>query len=154
MPWSSNGACRPGTGNDRRDGHVGLLLPGVPQFVGDQFTAESLLAPGTPQFIAAFTVSASYEEGEDGTAASYGTASAFFNSASIVAQVSAIALPEPAGFSLWLLGGFALAAAQRPSAGPTTQSTRSGFAGPTAQPRGSGFADSRRPRAAAADGHR
>jgi hypothetical protein len=114
MPWSSNGACRAGTGNDRRDGHVGLLLPGVPQFVGDQFTAEGLLAPGTPQFIAAFTVSASYEEGEDGTVASYGTASAFFNSASIVAQVSAIALPEPAGFSLWLLGGFALAAAQRP----------------------------------------
>ena len=87
------------------NGHVGLLIPGVPQFVGDQFTARDLYAPGTPQFIAAFSASASYQEGEDGTAVSYGTASAFFDSASIIAQVRAIPLSEPAGWSIWLLGG-------------------------------------------------
>jgi hypothetical protein len=93
------------------NGYVGLTVPGVPVFSGDQFSARGLYATNTAQYWAGFTASASYEEGEDGTAVNYGTASAEFTAASLVAHVSAV--PEPSTAGLSALGALMLGVAMR-----------------------------------------
>lgn len=95
------------------NGYVALGVPGAVQFNGDQFTGSHLFDTFSlqQQYMAYFSANASYEEGEDGTAASYGTASAAFDFASLVAHVSAV--PEPQVSALWLLGGLGVAGAVR-----------------------------------------
>lgn len=89
------------------NGYVGLAVPGTPRFHNGHFTAHHVFAPTTTDFEAYFIANAQYEEGPGGTAISYGTASASFDFASLVAQVSAV--PEPAGLPMAVLGGLALA---------------------------------------------
>lgn len=94
------------------NGYVALLVPGVPTFNGDQFTGSAVLDPFSAQtFAAGFSANAYYEEGPDGTAAAFGTASAALTAASLIVHVSAV--PEPASAPLWLLGGLGLLTAQR-----------------------------------------
>jgi hypothetical protein len=86
------------------DGYVALLVPGVPIFDGDRFSGSAVLDPFSAQsFSAGFSANAYYEEGDDGTAAAYGTARASIDAASVVVHLSAV--PEPASVALWLLGG-------------------------------------------------
>jgi len=91
-------------------GYVALNLPTAPLFTGSEFVAGRMYG-NTEDLGASFYMSASYLEGEDGTAASYGTASARFSLASVVAHVTAV--PEPATAWLLLAGGVGIAAAQR-----------------------------------------
>lgn len=85
------------------NGYVGLYLPISPVFSGDSFTMRHVYGPETRDFFAGFFATASYMEGDDGTAADYGTASASFSWTSLVAHVSAV--PEPGTASLWLRSG-------------------------------------------------
>lgn len=94
------------------NGSAAILVPGVPVFDGEQFTGTDTLDPFLAQsFAGGFNLSAFYQEGEDGTAADYGTASAGLTAASLMVHVSAI--PEPATAALLLAGVFGLAARRR-----------------------------------------
>lgn len=93
------------------NGYVALAVPGTPRFHQGQFKASHTFAPATTSFEAYFSAVAQYEEGPNGTAASYGTAAASFSFASLVAHVSPV--PEPGTLPLAALGGLALAAALR-----------------------------------------
>jgi hypothetical protein len=96
------------------NGYVALTVPGIPAFVGDQFTGTAILDPFSAQnFAGGFLASTYYEEGDGGTATQYGTASVALTAASLIVHVSAV--PEPATTLLWLLGGLGLAAVQRSS---------------------------------------
>jgi len=88
------------------NGYAALGVPGVPQFTGDQFVATGLYDPINTSFGAGFFVNAFYEQGEDGTAAAYGTASAGFTAASLVVHVSPV--PEPSTVVLWIIGAVAM----------------------------------------------
>ncbi|WP_046111834.1 hypothetical protein [Aquincola tertiaricarbonis] len=93
------------------NGYAAIGVPGVPEFTGDSFVATALWTPNQTTFGGSISVSASYQEGEDGTAADYGTAFASLDSVRIVAHVSAI--PEPAQAYMLLSGGLVLLAAGR-----------------------------------------
>ncbi|WP_046113944.1 hypothetical protein [Aquincola tertiaricarbonis] len=80
-------------------------LPFALQFNGDSFAGSGAINPDDAAVRAELTINAAYLEGEDGTAVSYGYATAGFESARFVATVSAV--PEPGAVALWL-GGAAL----------------------------------------------
>lgn len=82
------------------DAYVTLNVPGSIAITGNTFTSTSSYGPELPYLRAEFTTSASYLQGDDGTAVFYGAASAAFGTAQLVANVSAV--PEPG--SLWLFG--------------------------------------------------
>lgn len=91
------------------NGFAAIGVPGVPEFTGDSFVATALWTPNQTTFGGSISVSASYQEGEDGTAADYGTAFASFDSVRIVAHVTAV--PEPATLFLCIAGLVLLAGA-------------------------------------------
>jgi len=92
-----------GTRTSAGNGYVGLTVPGIPTFDGDQFTGSAVLDPFSAQaFGAGFTINAYYEEGEDGGAAAFGTASAALTSARLLVHVSAV--PEASAYALMLAG--------------------------------------------------
>ena len=91
------------------NGWAWIGVPGIPVYNGDQFSASHVYAPDTASYAASFGASATYLEGEDGTAAAYGTASVAFTAAGLVARVSAV--PEPPAWCLWLPAGALLATA-------------------------------------------
>lgn len=95
------------------NGHVALQVQGPLQITGDLFSAQSLYAPGTGDYAAWLSASAHYEEGDDGGANAYGTASAFFDSASIVARVSPVPLPGAVLSMLSGLGTLAIVTSRR-----------------------------------------
>ncbi|WP_157039823.1 hypothetical protein [Aquincola tertiaricarbonis] len=101
------------TGNRSQvgNGYAAIGVPGVPEFTGDSFVATALWTPNQTTFGGFISVSAFYQEGEDGTAADYGTAFASLDSVRIVAYVSAV--PEPAQAYLMLAGALLLVAARR-----------------------------------------
>lgn len=79
------------------DATTNLSLPGLTvEFNGDDFIASGLLPHYIPHYRAGFNLSTSYEEGEDGTAAVYGTARAQIDRVSIQAQMTRLTIPEPA----------------------------------------------------------
>lgn len=85
------------------NGYVALTVPGIPVFTGDEFTGTGVLDPFSAQnFGGGFLASAYYEEGDDGTANQYGTASVAFNAASLIVLVSAV--PETGSAGLLALG--------------------------------------------------
>lgn len=103
-----------GTRRSAGNGTVALNLPGPAVATGAQaFTSRGVFAPGSGNFAASFGVGADYLEGEDGGAASFGTAGASFTEVRLLAQVSAV--PEPAALALWLLGAAALGVSLRRS---------------------------------------
>lgn len=88
------------------NGSVYVNAPGIPEFNGGAFTYRAQYGSGgEPGYHVDFTAGASYLEGEDGTAADYGTASVWFSSGSLVALTAPV--PEP---EAWLLmaGGLAV----------------------------------------------
>lgn len=87
------------------NGYGGLSLPGPLQWVDQNFTAMVSLDPAAADFQTGFTVAASYVEGEDGTALSYGTGSASIDSVAFIVSVSPV--PEPGSWTL-LGSGIAL----------------------------------------------
>lgn len=96
-----------GTRYSTGNGSVALNLPGAALATGAQsFTSSGVFAPTTANFAASFGVGADYLEGEDGTAASFGTAGASFTAVRLLAHVSAV--PEPSTPALWLLGAAGL----------------------------------------------
>ena len=85
------------------NGYGGLALPGPLQWSGTSFTAVLSLNPAAAELTTGFSVAASYVEGEDGTAASYGTGSASIDSLEFIVGVSPV--PEPAAAALLVMGG-------------------------------------------------
>lgn len=76
----------------------GVGVPGVPQWNGESFTSTFALDPAAADVWVGFSLAASYLEGEDGTADSYGAGSASIDSLEFVVSVTAV--PEPASFAL------------------------------------------------------
>ncbi len=85
------------------NGYGGLSLPGPLQWVDQNFTAMVPLDPAAADFQTGFTVAASYVEGEDGTALSYGTGSASIDSVAFIVSISPV--PEPGSWVLLAAGG-------------------------------------------------
>lgn len=86
------------------NGYGGLLVPGVPQWgVPPSFTATWSVDPANADVTLGFSAAASYLEGDDGTAASYGTASGSIDSLEFVVNVSPV--PEVPPTALLALGG-------------------------------------------------
>lgn len=77
-------------------------LPFALQADGERLAGSGAINPDDASLRAELTVNAAYLEGEDGTAVSYGYATAGFDSARFVATVSAV--PEPQTLLLWLGG--------------------------------------------------
>jgi hypothetical protein len=88
------------------NGYGGLSLPGPLQWVDQNFTATVSLDPAAADFQTGFTVAASYVEGEEGTALSYGTASASIDSVAFIVGVSPV--PEPDSWAMLAAGGVLL----------------------------------------------
>lgn len=82
-----------------------LNVPGAFQWDGQNFTASFALDPAAADFYVSLDVAASYVEGEDGTALSYGAGSASFDSLEFIVNVSPVPEPAPA---LLLAAGAAL----------------------------------------------
>lgn len=81
-----------------------LTLPGLDVTVdGEDFTASGLLPTDIAHFRAGFNLWTAYEEGEDGSAAVYGTARAQFDRVSIAARMTRLAVPEPGSLALLAL---------------------------------------------------
>lgn len=95
------------------DAGATLGVPGTPVFNGENFESSALRTSDTTTFGAGFSGYADYEEGPDGTALSFGSSEVGFDSARIVAHVSAV--PEPESFALLLAGLPLLALARRRS---------------------------------------
>lgn len=89
------------------NGQAPIAVPGIPVQNGDTFVASDVWHPFQTTFSAFLGANAFYQEGEDGTAAAYGTAFARFDSVSIVAHIAAV--PEAGTSELMLMGGLALA---------------------------------------------
>lgn len=118
--WRVDGLEFTFTGERRVVGYasVALNLPATPVFNGDLFTAQGLAPADTSALYAGFSAWTVYEEDGEGGAASYGTAYARLDSVKVVALLSPV--PEPATWSLALLGALGLASrtrAQRPARG-------------------------------------
>lgn len=75
---------------------------------GGRFAGGGPVNPDDAALRAELTVNAAYQQGEDGTAVSYGYATTSFDTARFVATVSAV--PEPQTVALWLLGAGLLGA--------------------------------------------
>ncbi|MCR5868143.1 PEP-CTERM sorting domain-containing protein [Aquincola sp. J276] len=88
------------------NGQAPIAVPGIPVQNGDTFVASDVWHPFQTTFSAFLGANAFYQQGEDGTAAAYGTAFARFDSVSIVAHIAAV--PEAATVELFLLGAVAL----------------------------------------------
>lgn len=82
------------------NGQAPIAVPGIPVQRGDTFVAHDVWHPFQTSFSAFLGASAFYQEGQDGTAAAYGTAFARFDSVSIVAHIAAV--PEPTTIELVL----------------------------------------------------
>lgn len=83
-----------------------LTVPGAIDWTGQNFSATWALDPAAADVDVSFTIAASYVEGDDGTAASYGAGSASFDGLAFIVNVSPV--PEPATTALLLLGITAL----------------------------------------------
>jgi hypothetical protein len=95
------------------DAYASFGLPAAMVFNGNDFSASgSWGAGGSTSFRGEFNVSASYLQGDDGTAISYGTANASFDRVSFTAHVSAV--PEPQAAALLWAGLGLLACRRRP----------------------------------------
>ena len=82
----------------------GIGVPGAVQWTAaPSFTATWPVDAASADLTLGFTAAASYLEGEEGTATSYGAASASIDSLEFVVSVSAV--PEPRPASLLALGG-------------------------------------------------
>ncbi|MEF7614273.1 PEP-CTERM sorting domain-containing protein [Aquincola sp. MAHUQ-54] len=91
-----------GYGSAVGDASFALGLPVGVAFEGDNFAGSGPLNPDDGSVHAEFVISAAYLEGEDGTAISYGYATAAFTAAAFTATVSAV--PEPGPWALLLAG--------------------------------------------------
>lgn len=81
-----------------------LTLPGLSiTYAGEDFTASGLLPTDIAHFRTGFSLWTSYEEGEDGTAAVYGTARAQFDRVSVEARMTRLTIPEPGSLALLAL---------------------------------------------------
>lgn len=88
------------------NGYGGLNLGGPLQWVDQTFTATVPLDPAMADWQTGFSIAASYLEGPDGTAASYGTGSASFDSLQFIVGVSPV--PEPSPWALFAAGAVLL----------------------------------------------
>ena len=85
------------------NGYGGIAAPGIVQWdTPPSFIATTLIDPAAADTSVGFTVAASYLEGEDGTAASFGTANASIDSLEFVVTVSPV--PESSTAALLLMG--------------------------------------------------
>ena len=89
------------------NGYGSLNVPAALQWDGQNFTATLSLDPAEANLSLGFSIAAGYIEGEDGTAISYGTASATFDSLEFLVAVTPV--PEPASALLWAGGAAGLA---------------------------------------------
>lgn len=83
-----------------------LSIPAAIQWTNENFSATLALDPAAADLAVGFNVAASYLEGPDGTAASYGAGSAGFSSLEFIVSVSPV--PEPGSAALLMLGAVAL----------------------------------------------
>lgn len=90
------------------NGYGSLYVPAAVQWNDTNFSATLALDPTAADFFIGFNVSASYLEGDDGTAASYGAGSASFDSVAFIVNVTAAPVPEPASAALLAVGVAAL----------------------------------------------
>lgn len=83
-----------------------LNVPGAIDWTDQNFSATWALDPAAADVDVSFTIAASYVEGDDGTALSYGAASASFDRLAFRVNVSPV--PEPGTAALLLLGAAVL----------------------------------------------
>jgi len=101
----------------------GIGVPGTAQWTpAPNFTSTWSVDPGSADVVLGFTAAASYLEGEDGTAASYGAASASIDSLEFIVNVAPV--PEPRPAALLALGGALLLLLKGRFAGPAVSSQR------------------------------
>ncbi len=91
-----------GTQNFFGDASATVTVPVAAISNGSNFSFSGPIDASNAFLQAEFVVNASYLEGPNGTALSYGTASASFDSATFVARVSAV--PEPSHWAMLGLG--------------------------------------------------
>lgn len=84
------------------NGQAPIAVPGIPVQNGDAFVASDVWHPFQTTFSASLGANAFYQEGEDGTAAAYGTAYARFDTVSIVAHLAPV--PEVSTWAMSLAG--------------------------------------------------
>lgn len=89
------------------DAYGGIGVPGSPQWSGPNFVASAPLDPAAADVSIGFSIAASYLEGDDGTAVSYGAGSASLDSIEFIVSVSTV--PEPAPAALLASGATLLA---------------------------------------------
>jgi len=99
------------------NGYGGLSLPGPLQWTDQNFTATLTLDPAAADLLTGFSIAASYLQGDDGTALSYGAGSASFDSLAFVVGVAPVS--EPGSMALFAAGVALLPwlARRRPRAG-------------------------------------
>lgn len=88
------------------NGYGGLGMPGAVQWNDSNFSTTVALDPAASDLSIGFSLAASYVEGDDGTAASYGAGSASIDSLEFIVSVSPV--PEPAPAALLAAGAVVL----------------------------------------------
>jgi len=84
-------------------------IPAAMQWNGQNFSATLALDPTAADFNIGFSLSASYLEGENGTALSYGAGSASFDNIEFIVDVTPAPVPEPSSAALLAAGVAVLA---------------------------------------------
>jgi hypothetical protein len=84
-------------------------VPAAMQWSDQNFSATLALDPAAADLSLGFNIAASYLQGEDGTALSYGAGSASFDSIQFIVNVSAAPVPEPTSAALLAAGVTVLA---------------------------------------------
>ncbi|RZJ02547.1 MAG: PEP-CTERM sorting domain-containing protein, partial [Rubrivivax sp.] len=85
------------------DAYGSVNIPAAVHWSGENYTATLALDPAVADLSIGFSLAASYLQGEDGTALSYGAGSASIDSLEFIVGVSPV--PEPATAALLAVGG-------------------------------------------------
>lgn len=101
-----------GTQNFFGDASATVSVPVAAISNGSNFSFSGAIDASNAYLQADFIINASYLEGPNGTALSYGTASASFDSATFIARVSAV--PEPSHWAMLGLGAGLILLRSRP----------------------------------------